>query len=284
MKDLAIQEINSKIHTFRGKQVMVDSGLALLYGVETKVLNQAVKRNIERFPEEFMFKLNDYEKNELVTNCDHLKYLKFSSQNPYVFTEQGVAMFSSVLRSDTAVKVSIQIMNAFVAMRKFLSKNVRIFERLNHVERKHLEYDKNFEKIFDALETHEPKQGIFYDGQVFDAYKFVLDLISSANHSITLIDNYVDETTLMLFSERKTKVSVNIYTKNITNKLKLDLKKFNEQYNSIEIKEFNKSHDRFLIIDDQIYHFGASLKDLGKKWFAFSKLNLNLKYLLKQLN
>jgi len=230
-----------------------------------------------------MFKLNDSEKNELVAKCDHLNLLKFSSQCPYVFTEQGVAMLSSVLRSDTAIKVSVQIMTAFVLMRKFISTNVRIFERLDYVERKQIEYDKNFEKIFDALETHEPKQGIFYDGQVFDAYKFVSDLIKTAKSSIILIDNYVDDSVLTLFTKKHAKVSVTIYTK-ITQQLRLDLKKYNKQYSHIEIKEFSKSHDRFLIIDNQIYHIGASLKDLGKRWFAFSKLDLDLNYLLKQLN
>ncbi len=279
------ENIKNMIFSFRGLQVMVDRDLAELYEVGTKVLNQAVKRNIERFPDDFRFQLTDNEKNELVTNCDRFNKLKHSSNNPYVFTEQGVAMLSAVLRSKTAVKVSVRIIKAFVEMKKFISNNAGIFQRLENVERKLIATDEKVDRIFTALEnkTLKPKQGIFYDGQIFDAYEFVTGLIKQAEKSIVLIDNYVDETILTLFSKNQ-KINVTIFTKNINKQLKLDLKKYNSQYNPIEIKRFEKSHDRFLIIDNkEIYHFGASLKDLGKKWFAFSKFDMEAIEILGKL-
>ena len=273
--------IKDKIHTIRGVQVILDRDLAELYGVTTKVLNQAVKRNMARFPPDFMFQLTEKEKTELVTKCDHLKTLKYSLTLPNVFTEQGVASLSGVLKSKKAIEVNIQIMRAFVAMRRFISKNAEIFRRLGTIERKQLVYDESFRKVFQALEIKKPKQGIFFDGQIFDAYKFVLGLVRSANHSIVLIDNYVDDTVLTLFSKRKKGVKVIIYTK-FTKQLQLDLDKYNSQYPLVTIKNFNKSHDRFLILDEKkVYHIGASLKDLGKKWFAFSRIDSALKLLDK---
>jgi len=257
---------------------MLDSHLAELYSVETGRLNEQVKRNIERFPKEFMFQLteNEYEslRSQIATlksnRGQHRKYL------PYVFTEQGIAMLSAVLRSTTAVKVSIEIMQAFVQMRKFLADNASLFHRLDIVERKQLEAEGKFTEIFDALQKTEldPRQGIFYDGQVFDAYSFVSDLIRKAKSSILLIDNYVDDTVLTLFTKRIKGVKTVIYTKSITKQLSLDLKKHNEQYEPIQIEELAEAHDRFLILDNTaVYHFGASLKDLGKKWFAFSMMD-----------
>jgi len=279
--------IKDKIHIIRGLQVMLDSDLAELYEVPTKALNQAVRRNIERFPKDFMFQLTENEKNKLVTNCDRLDSLKHSSQNPYVFTEQGVATLSGVLKNKKAVQINIQIMRAFVAMRRFISKNGEIFLRLDNVERKQIEYqiitDDKFNKIFNALGSKKPKQGIFFNGQIFDAYSFVSNLIRNAKESIILIDNYIDDSVLTLFSKRKDNVKVIIYTKEITKQLKLDLAKFNSQYQEIEIKEFKESHDRFLIIDKEVYHFGASLKDLGKKLFAFSKFDKEALNLLEKL-
>ncbi len=268
--------IRQRIFTVRGLQVMVDRDLAELYGVENKRLNEQVKRNIERFPEKFRFQLTKEEKDELVANCDRFKSLKHSTVLPHVFTEQGVSMLSAVLRSETAIKVSIQIMDAFVGMRKFIAGNAAIFQRLDKIEQKQLVTDTRLDKVFEALEAGEikPKQGIFFDGQVFDAYVFVADLIKSARQSIVLLDNYVDESVLLLLAKRNKNVRATIYTRNISKQLKLDLKKHNQQYPAIEIKAFKQTHDRFLILDNQhIYHIGASLKDLGKKWFAFSKMN-----------
>ncbi len=247
-----------------------------MYKVETKVLNQAVNRNIERFPDSFRFQLTDSEMQNLrsqsVTSSNQhggRRYL------PYVFTEQGVAMLSAVLRSDTAIKVSIQIMNAFVEMRKFILNNATVFQRLNSIELQQVESNQKFEQIFRALETKNviPTQGIFFDGQVFDAYTFVSDLIRSARESIVLVDNYVDDSVLTLLSKKSKKVDCYIFTKNVSKQLQLDADKFNVQYPILKIKAFDKAHDRFLIIDKMnVYHLGASLKDLGKKWFAFSKM------------
>jgi hypothetical protein len=220
-----------------------------------------------------MFQLMENEKDKLVTNCDHLNKLKYSSQLPFVFTEQGVANLSSVLTSDKAINVNIQIMRAFVSMRRFISKNADIFIRLDNVEKKQLDYDEKFEKVFDAIENKEVKQGIFFNGQIFDAYNFVSDLVRSAKESIILIDNYIDDSVLTLFS--KTNVKITIFTKEISKQLKLDLQKYNSQYPSIDVKEFKDSHDRFMIIDDkEVYHIGASLKDLGKKWFTTNEMSV----------
>lgn len=290
-------DIKDKIFTIRGLQVILDADLAELYEVETKQLNRAVKRNMERFPDNFMFQLNDSEfeslrfqfgtlnnKNTLRSQNatlekargKHRKYL------PYVFTEQGVAMLSGVLRSKIAIRVSIQIMEAFVSMRKFISENAQIFHRLDFVERKQFEQDQKFQIIFDKLQDKIPEKGIFFDGQVFDAYKFASDIIRTAKSSLILIDNYIDDSVLTLLNKRKKDVKVKILTKNITKELILDLNKHNKQYPKIEIKEFKESHDRFLIIDNkEIYHIGASLKDLGKKWFAFTKFDKSSELLFK---
>jgi len=251
------ERLAAKIYTFRGLQVMIDRDLAELYGVETKALNQAVKRNIERFPEGFRFQLSSAETEELVTNCDRFRSLKHSSSRPYAFTEQGVAMLSAVLRSPTAVEVSIRIMQAFVSMRRFLTVN-------DTLERRQVETDAKFEQVFDALEARHPApaQGIFFEGQVFDAYTFVNDLFRSANHSIILIDNYVDDTVLLQLAKRKEGVKAVILTKKFTRQLKLDLERHNAQYPPVEILEFH-AHDRFVILDgEEVYHLGASLKDL----------------------
>ena len=288
---IVLENIQNRIFNIRGVQIMLDRDLAEMYDVSTKRVNEQVKRNIERFPKRFRFQLTEKEKIEPVANCDRFKNLKHSSVNPYAFTEQGVSMLSAVLKSETAIKVSIQIIDAFVGMRKFLSENASIFSRLDNIEKKQLSYqiksDEKFKHVFEALENKsiKPKQGVFYDGQVFDAYVFIADLIKTANKSILLIDNYIDETVLHLFTKRRKNVSVTIYTKNITRVLKQDLKAHNSQYPNIEIKQFAKAHDRFLIIDEiTIYHFGASLKDLGKKWFAFSKMGTNAVEIITLLN
>lgn len=282
---LEIGDIQKRIYTVRNVQVMLDADLSLLYDVETRVLNQAVKRNIERFPSEFMFQLTkeDMEnlRSQFVTSSwGGRRYL------PYAFTEQGVAMLSAVLKSETAVKVSIQIMNAFVAMRRFLQTNAQIFQRLDNLELKQIETNQKVDTILNAIEqkTVIPKQGIFYDGQVFDAWSFVSDLIRSAKKSIILIDNYIDDTALSLFAKRSKGVAVTLLTKNLSQQLKADVQKFNTQYEPVTIKEFSAAHDRFLVIDEtDLYHIGASLKDLGKKWFAFSKMDMQAVAILENL-
>ena len=279
-------EIENRIFTMRGMQVMIDRDLAELYGVLTKRINEQVKRNASRFPEQFCFQLNEYEKIELVANCDRFKSLKHSSSFPIVFTEQGVAMLSAILRSETAVTVSIQIINAFVQMRKFITRNAALFQRLESVEHKQRDADEKFERIFKALESHEPQpeNGIFFDGQIFDAYVFISDLIRSATKSISLIDNYIDESILLLLTKRRPGVKACIYTKP-GKVLQQDVDKLNSQYEPVEVKVLTASHDRFLIIDEkELYHIGASLKDLGKKWFAFSKMDVDSLVLLKKIN
>lgn len=264
-----IDTIQNRIYKLRGVQVMIDYDLAEIYQVQTKVFNQAVKRNSNRFPESFRFQLSENEwehlRSQILTSTKanplrsqnvtiesqrgkHRKYL------PYAFTEQGVAMLSAVLRSDTAVNVSIQIMQAFVEMKKFIATNALLFNRLEKVELKQIENDQKFEQIFNAIQDKsiKSKQGIFFEGQVFDAYSFVADLIRSAENSIVLIDNYIDDTVLTLFTKRMPQVKVTIFTKRINKQLALDLKKHNEQYSPIQIKEFANSHDRFFIIDEKM--------------------------------
>ena len=323
MENVTTQIIEDKIFTIRGVQVMLDKDLAELYGVETKVLNQAWKRNIERFPEEFCFQLTKEEVDILrsqnatlrcMNNEDQIlrsqivtlrsgEWGKHSKYLPYAFTEQGVAMLASILKSEAAVKVSIQIMNAFVQMRHFLSANGSLFARLDSFEKRQIEteekvnrnlvqihekldvHEKNFEKVFDALEAADlPKQGVFCDGQIFDSYKFASDLIRKAKDSIVLVDNYVDDTVLSMLDKRKSKVSATIYTQGISKQFALDLQKHNAQYAPIDVRVLKNFHDRFLFIDEKIiYHIGASLKDLGKKVFGFSKLELDAKQLMNML-
>ncbi len=304
---IPFDKIQSMIFTIRGVQVMLDRDLARIYDVETRAFNQAVKRNIERFPEAFRFELTfdeyEYMKSQIETSCaydnslrsqtvilksggrgQHRKYL------PSVFTEQGVSMLSAVIKSATAIKVSIKIVNAFVEMRRFIQTNAQVFARLDSVERRQIalesETERNFEKVFQALEQGPelPRQGIFYDGQVYDAHVFVSDLIRSARKSLILIDNYVDDSVLTLLGKRAEGVTALMYTKSVSKQLSLDLKKYNQQYPTISIETFMGAHDRFLIIDGtDIYHIGASLKDLGKKWFAFSKFETGAVEMLNKL-
>lgn len=275
--------IEPLIKVIRGQQVMLDKDLAMLYGVEAKVLNQAVKRNVERFPNDFRFQLTkeDCLRSQIVTLNEkqgkHLKYM------PYAFTEQGVAMLSSVLRSQTAIEVNKQIMRAFVSMRHFMVNNASVFSRLETIEYHQLEMqqhqqetDKRIDEVFRRLDegNAKPKQGVFYNGQVYDAYTFVSDLIKSAKKRIVLIDNYVDETVLTLLDKRDNNVSAIIYTQQISRQFQLDIDRHNAQYAPIDVETFRLSHDRFLCIDDNVYHIGASIKDLGKKWFGFSKMEI----------
>jgi phage regulator Rha-like protein len=279
------KDLQSKIFTIRGIQVMLDRDLAELFNVEVKRLNEQVKRNIERFPENFRFSLIDHEKNELVAICDRFKSLKYSSNNSFAFTEQGVAMLSAVLRSETAVKVSIEIINAFVEMRKIINNHNGLLQRIEGVERKLLESDHKFEQVFKALNQNVfPTHGIFFDGQLFDAYVFATDLIKSAQQSIILIDNYIDETTLLMLSKRKPTCKAVIYTQKTNSQIQLDLAKYNQQYPSIELKPLKNTHDRFMILDNKsLYHIVASLKDLGNKWFAFSRIDEFLPEILTKL-
>jgi hypothetical protein len=268
--------IENRIISIRGIQAMVDRDLAELYMVEVKRLNEQVKRNIGRFPSTFRFQLTTTEKRELVANCDRFNSLKHSTLNPYVFTEQGVAMLSAVLKSNIAIDVSIQIMNAFVEMRKQISQSHGLIQRIERVEKKQLHSDQKFEKIFKALEstTELPRQGVFFDGQVFDAHLLVSRIIKKANKSIWVIDSYLDESVLIQLGKKKKNVEVILLSKSISKQMELDIKKANDQYLNIRFRELKNCHDRFIILDQEdVYHLGASLKDLGKKWFAFSKID-----------
>lgn len=264
-----------KIFTIRGTQVILDRDLADLYGVETKRLNEQVRRNANRFPPQFMFQLTLDEWHSLRSQFATLEGKgRYSKYLPYVFTEYGVVMLAAILKSETASKASVLVVKSFVAMRRFIASNAQVFQRLDRLEYKLLESDHKFEDIYSKLEEKSlvPQQGIFYDGQIFDAYKFINSLIKSATKRIVLIDNYIDLTVLTMLDGRNSGVDATIFTLHISSQLQLDVVKHDKQYPPISIKQFKKSHDRFLIIDDSVYHIGASLKDLGAKWFAFSLL------------
>ena len=279
-KEVIVQnKINEKIYFLRGVYVMLDRDLSALYQVETRTLNQAVKRNQERFPSDFMFQLTQDELEEwmsqiVISNKEKMGMRK----KPYAFTEQGVAMLSGVLKSKIAITTSIHIIQTFVQMRRFIADNALVHHRLEKLEKQHSITTTKLEHIFQAIEDKNMKaqSGIFYDGQVFDAHVFVSDLMRHAKKSIILIDNYIDDTVLTQLSKAKQNVNIYLLTKNASNALKLDIKKYNEQYSNIVLVDFSLAHDRFLILDEnEIYHIGASLKDLGKKWFAFSKITFD---------
>lgn len=279
-------QIKDKIHHIRETQVILDKDLAKLYEVETRTLNQAVKRNRIKFPQDFMFQLTKKEVELMVSQFVIPSKSNLGGYSPFAFTEQGVAMLSGILKSKKAIEVNIYIMRAFIAMRKSITANSQMILKINHIDSKIIEHDNNFEKVFRAIEQKQitPDKGIFYDGQVFDAYKFIADIIRSANKSITLIDNYIDDTVLTLLQKRKEGVKVTIFTKEISKQLALDIEKYNTQNEPIEIKEFAKAHDRFIVIDQTTtYHLGASLKDAGKKWFAFSKFDSQGLEIIKKL-
>ncbi len=282
------KEIKDMIYEIRGKQVMLDSDLAKLYGYKsgTKAFNQAVNRNIERFPERFRFQLTKEEYKKILRSQSvtlELKQGKYSKYLPYVFTEQGVAMLSAVLKTTKSVEVSINIMDAFVCMRQFISHNADVFNRLTKVEYKLLENDEKFNLIFDKLENKpDLKEKLFYDGQIYDAYSLLINLIRKAKDKIIIIDNYIDKTILDILIYKNENVKVEIWTKNI--KSNLDIEKFNLQYENVTIRKVNNFHDRFIILDNtELYHIGASLKDLGKKCFAINKMDQgNISKLIQQ--
>ncbi len=283
-----VNNIKNLIYTIRGRQVMLDSDVAKLYNCETKYVNRVVKRNIERFPEEFCFQLEQKEFQNL--RCQFVTS-SFEKQNyggrrymPYVFTEQGIAMLSALLKSDIAVNVSIQIMKAFIEMRNFLLYNGQVFQEINTMKSKLLEHDEKFDIIFDELQNKKDKgfsQKIFFNGQIYDSYSLIIDIIKTAQNKILIIDNYIDDSILKMLSKKNKDVEVIILTSQNSNISKLDINKFNKQYPTLKITTTNKFHDRFIIIDNkELYHCGASLKDLGKKCFAISKIE-DMEYIEK---
>ena len=282
------ETIKNLIYTIRGKQVMLDSDVAMLYHYPTKRINEAVRRNIERFPENFCFKLTKIEAETLRSQfaTSRLEKENYGGRRylPYVFTEQGIAMLSGLLKNDIAIQVSINIMNAFVEMRRFIATNGQVFERITNVEYKILEqnkmlteHEKKFEKVFDELQKNEKirfKQSIFFDGQIYDAYSLIIDIIKKAKQKILIIDNYIDDSILKMLSKKNKDVEVVILTSQNSNLNKLDINKFNKQYSILKVAYTNKFHDRFIVIDNkELYHVGASLKDLGKKCFAISRID-----------
>lgn len=271
-------EIKNLIYTIRGKQVMLDSDVAILYNYETKRINETVRRNKERFPESFCFQLTNIEVENLQSQfaTSSLKKESYGGRRnlPYVFTEQGIAMLSGLLRNSIAIKVSINIMNAFVEMRKFLNMNGQVFERLTNVEYKLLEHDKKFDKVFDELQTKKKEASkVFFEGQIYDSYSLIIDIIKKATKKITMIDNYIDDSVLKMLSKKNKNVEVVILTSNKSNIQNLDVQKFNKEYPTLKVAKTDKFHDRFIIIDEkELYHLGASIKDLGKKCFAITKI------------
>lgn len=266
-------EIENQIFTLRGVQVMFDKNLADFYQVKPIRLREQVKRNQERFPEDFMFQLTDLEVDAMVSQNAIPSKQQLGGSLPYVFTELGVAALSGVLKSERAVQVSLQIIRAFVVMRKLLINNAGLLQRIENVENKLTLNDANFERIFTALESNNitPKQDIFFNGQIYEAYSFVIKLIEKAQKSIMLIDNYVDNSVLDMLAKKQINVAVTIVTQASTPLKPIDISKFNQQYPTILLNHTKEFHDRFLVIDNQeLYHIGASLKDLGKKCFAFS--------------
>ena len=283
MVDSTEERIENLIHYVRGQQVMIDSDLALLYNVETKRLNESVKRNAKRFPESFCFQLTEDEYADLrsqfaTSNTENTSSKGGRRYLPYVFTEQGIAMLSAVLRSDEAIQVSVNIMNAFVKMRRFLAENALMFDKLNSLELKQLEYQKEsnekFDQIFAYISEHEEVgQKIFFDGQIYDAFSLLVSLVGKAEKSIVLIDNYVDVGTLNILAKKEDGVDITIYTVRRTRLASQDIANFNSQYPTLTVNYTGVFHDRFLIIDEETaYHIGASIKDAGKKCFGISRI------------
>ena len=278
-------KIQNMIYVIREKQVMLDSDLALLYQVETKALNQAVKRHLDRFPEGFRFQLSEDEYESLRSQIVTSKGSGGRRYLPYVFTEQGIAMLSAVLKSKIAAQVSIRIMETFVEMRKYLANSALLLEKVNNLELRQMEMvsrqseleqatNERFERVFDYIEAHkEENQKIFYDGQIFDAFSLISELIRQAEKTIVLIDGYVDLATLNILAKKKEGVDVSLYTLPCTKLTAQDIINFNSQYPYLKMKKISAFHDRFLILDNTFgYHIGASIKDAGKKCFGINKI------------
>jgi hypothetical protein len=279
--------IEPRIFTIRGVQVMLDSDLSIIFHAQVKRINEQVKRNIQRFPETFSFQLNPAEwtllKSQIATSKQKAGG---KTKPPRVFTEHGIAMLASVLNSVVAVELSIEIINSFIKYRKITS-HLQFYEtKLELLENTQIMHTRQINEILENIQTKNlPSSGVFFNDQVFDAYIFSCELIQKAKKSIVLIDNYIDETTLLQLSKRQSTAAALIYTEKITPQLKLDLQKHNSQYPSIDVSTLKKVHDRFIIIDDtELYHLGASLKDLGKKWFAFSRIDSILPEIISKLH
>jgi len=307
------KKIDNLIYTIRGKQIMIDSDVAKLYEYKVKRINEVVKRNRERFPENFCFKLTktEYQNLKSQDKFSDLEIVNFNNSSaynfdenkkimrsqiattlvkrnnrylPFAFTEQGIVMLAGLLKNEKAIDISIKIVEAFVEMRRFISNNSTIYNRLSTIEYKLLEHDKNFTMILDKFKNNDDiKEAIFFEGQIYDAHSLLIDIIKKAKNEIIIIDGYIDKTLLDLLTEKNKEATIKIITKKQNQQISnLDLTKFNKQYPALSINYSNKYHDRFIIIDKNIlYHCGASLKDLGTKVFAINKIED--KILLKKL-
>ena len=273
-KEISSSEIKELIYNIRGKQVMLDSDVARLYHYETKRINETVKRNSERFPVEFCFQLTSKEYETLKSQIATSNVRGGKQKLPYVFTEKGIIMLSGLLKNEIAIEVSIKIVEAFVEMKKFISSNGQLFERLTSVEYKLLEHDKKFDQVFEQLQHEENiKQKIFFEGQIYDAYSLIIDIIKKANKKILIIDNYIDESVLKMLTKKNKEVEVAILTSDKSKIEKIDIQKFNKEYPILKVAKTNKFHDRFIVIDNkEMYHLGASIKDLGRKCFGINKI------------
>jgi hypothetical protein len=278
--------IECRIFTIRGKQVMLDRDVAELFQLQTKRLNEQVKRNVERFPEHYYFRLTKHEKEELVANCDRLYSLKHSTVSPLVFTEYGISMLATLIKGEFAAAMSVAIINTFIQYTKSKRSGEILAARVDLIEVNLSSHEKKIQEILTQLEPYSlNKHGIFFNNQIFDAYVFFSELVQKATSSIILIDNYIDHTVLLQLAKRTEGVSATIYTERIPAPLRLDLEKHNAQYPAIEIHRTQHIHDRFLIIDGkELYHIGASIKDLGKKWFAFSRMDSLVSEVLRRIN
>ena len=285
--DLEDVEIRKLIVYLRGTQVILDRDLARLYQVEVAQMNRQVKRNIERFPEDFMFRITKDEYDGLKCHFGISNLRGGDRSLPYVFTEQGVSMLAGLLRSQIAINANIAIIRAFTAMRRYITYNATYCSRFERLESRQLESELKINELFKILNEKNTyvKQGVFFDGQIYDAYSFIAELIRSADRRIILIDNYIDDTVLTLLDKRKDNIEATIYTsRNISKGTILDIQKHDAQYGNINIHMFDKSHDRFLIIDDNVYLIGASIKDLGKKWFGFTLMeSISAEEIIKRL-
>lgn len=273
-----VEDIQNLIYTVRGRQVMLDSDVARLFQYETKDLNRNVRNNIEKFPKYYCFQLNEEEykslrcKNFTLNKSgrgQHRKYL------PYVFTEHGITMLAGLLKSETAINASIKIVDTFIEMRKFLRENAQLFKRLTTIEYKLLEHDSEFEKIYRQMQPiKDLGQKIFFEGQIYDAYSLIIDIIEKANNKIVIIDNYVDKSILDMLTKKQDNVEAVIITSTKNNTLQnIDIQKFNKQYPTLKLGKTDNFHDRFIIIDNmELYHCGASIKDMGKKCFGINKI------------
>ena len=283
---LSQHDIEKLIVTVRGEQVLIDQDIARIYGVTTGRLNQQAKRNIARFPESFRFQLTKEERDEVIANCDNLRSLKFYPSLPYAYTEQGIGQLSTVVHSKIAIERSIMIMNAFVAMRRFMVQNAGILMRIAHLEKHQIETDQKMDMILDRMDKQSPRllpEQIFATGCVWDAWTYVSDLVRSAKQRIILIDNFVDDRVLSMLDKRAEGVPATIHSR-YCEQFQTDLKKHNEQYPTIEFVQLpHKNHDRFLIIDDKVYFMGASLKDIGAGLCAITEMKTSPETILDML-